>query len=115
VGFLLLVFRRPSDSTSSPSPRSAPSIGSSQMSADGFGSDGFDRRRSFLHEIGVLSIAWLLKLLSWLCRGVRTERRFWFVIAGREREREREREKRERESEARETIAVGERTSFFLI
>jgi hypothetical protein len=45
-GFLLLVFCRPSDSASSPSPRSAPSIGSSQMgcsfcgwvvvSADGF-------------------------------------------------------------------------------
>jgi hypothetical protein len=43
------------------------------VSADGFGSDGFDRRRSFLHEIGILSTAWLLKLLSWLCRGVRTE------------------------------------------
>jgi hypothetical protein len=46
-----------------------------------FGSDGFDRRRSFLHEIGILSIAWLLKLLAWLCHGVRTERHFWFVIA----------------------------------
>jgi hypothetical protein len=57
--------------------------------------------------IGVLSIAWLLKLLAWLCRGVRTERRFWFVIAGGEvRE-------RERESEARETTDVGEREFFF--
>jgi hypothetical protein len=61
--------------------------------------------------IGVLSIAWLLKLLAWLCHGVRTERRFWFVIAeGEVRERE-----RERESEARETTNVGERKSFFFI
>ncbi|KAE8038120.1 hypothetical protein FH972_010662 [Carpinus fangiana] len=57
-GFLLLVFRQPSDSASSPSPQLALSIGSigssrssDSVSADGFDRDGFDCTTMF--------IAWL--------------------------------------------------------
>jgi hypothetical protein len=70
-GCLLLVFRQPSDSASSPSPRSAPSIRSSQsfnsIFADGFDRDGFDHRQcsspGFDHRDGfdymAMFIAWL--------------------------------------------------------